>query len=127
MLYEVITLVLPSPLSQPRPDSSWPALAKKGGSSVITSYSIHYTKLYDFPARAYARAAAQLAVPLNLSFAAAPPVFAAILTAAGPHAALWLAFAISIFAFASLFGLFLLHRREERALQDAALPNADRT
>ncbi len=93
----------------------------------ITAVARATLPLQVFPARAYARAAAQLAVPLNLSFAAAPPVFAAILTAAGPHAALWLAFAISIFAFASLFGLFLLHRREERALQDAALPNADRT
>jgi MFS family permease len=67
--------------------------------------------LQIFPTGAYARASAQLALPLNLSFAAAPPVFAALMTSAGPHAALWLAFVISIFAFCTLLGLLLLHRR----------------
>lgn len=41
-----------------------------------------------FPSRAYARAAARLALPLNLSFAAAPPVFANILASQGTDAAL---------------------------------------
>lgn len=49
-----------------------------------------------------------MAAPLNLSFAAAPPIFTAIMTSVGPHAALWLAFAISIFAFGALLGLLLL-------------------
>jgi predicted MFS family arabinose efflux permease len=66
--------------------------------------------LQIFPTAAYARASAQLAMPLNLSFAAAPPVFAAIVTSAGPHAALWLAFAISVLAFGTLFGLWRLQR-----------------
>ncbi|MEF0942768.1 MFS transporter [Rhizobium sp. BR 362] len=73
--------------------------------------------LQIFPAGAYARASAKLAVPLNLSFAAAPPVFAAIMTSAGPNAALWLAFAVSIFAFCTLFSLLLLHRRMNNASQ----------
>lgn len=64
--------------------------------------------LLVFPAAAYARASARLAMPLNLSFAAAPPVFAAILTSAGPHAALWLAFGISLVALGALFGLWRL-------------------
>ena len=66
--------------------------------------------LQVFPSGAYARASAGLAVPLNLSFAAAPPVFTAIVTSAGPHAALWLAMAMSVFAFAALFALMMLHR-----------------
>jgi predicted MFS family arabinose efflux permease len=70
--------------------------------------------LQIFPAAVYARASAQLAVPLNLSFAAAPPVFTAILSSAGPHAALWLALIISIFAFCALLGLLLLQRRVVR-------------
>jgi len=64
--------------------------------------------LLVFPASAYARASARLAMPLNLSFAAAPPVFAAIMAAAGPHAALWLAFGISLLALGALFGLWRL-------------------
>lgn len=75
--------------------------------------------LQIFPSGAYARASARLAVPLNLSFATAPPVFAAIMTSSGPHAALWLAFALSILAFAALLGLLLLEWRTKAA----PLPN----
>lgn len=79
-----------------------------GGITAVTRATL---PLQIFPIGAYARASARLAMPLNLSFAAAPPVFAAIVTSAGPHAALWLALAISIFAFCTFIGLFLLHRR----------------
>lgn len=79
-----------------------------GGIIAVTRATL---PLQIFPADAYARASSQLAVPLNLSFAAAPPVFAAVLTSAGPHAVLWLALIISIFAFGALLGLWLLHRR----------------
>lgn len=82
-----------------------------GVASGITTVTRATLPLQIFPAAAYARASAQLAVPLNLSFAAAPPVFTAILTSAGPHAALWMAFVISIFAFCGLFGLSLLQTR----------------
>ncbi|MFB9952131.1 MFS transporter [Rhizobium puerariae] len=82
-----------------------------GIASGVTAVTRATLPLQIFPTGAYARASAQLAVPLNLSFAAAPPAFAAIMTSAGPHAALWLAFAISIFAFCTLLGLLLLHRR----------------
>lgn len=71
--------------------------------------------LQIFPAGAYARASARLAVPLNLSFATAPPVFTAIMTSSGPHAALWLAFALSILAFVALLSLMQLQRRREVA------------
>lgn len=91
-----------------------------GIASGITSVTRATLPLQIFPAGAYARAAAQLAVPLNFSFAAAPPIFAAILTSAGPHAALWLALAMSVFAFCALLGLLLLHRRTERTSQSAA-------
>jgi MFS family permease len=82
-----------------------------GIASGVTSVARATLPLQIFPAGAYARASAQLAVPLNLAFAAAPPVFTAILTSGGPHAALWLAFVISIVAFCALLGLLLLHRR----------------
>lgn len=81
-----------------------------GVASGVTTVTRATLPLQIFPTGAYARASAQLAVPLNLSFAAAPPVFTAIITSAGPHAALWLAFAISIFAFCTLLGLLLLHQ-----------------
>lgn len=87
-----------------------------GGATAIARATL---PLQIFPAGAYARASAQLAVPLNLSFAAAPPVFAAILTSAGPHAALWLAFAISLLAFGTLFALSLLNRRMSHASQQS--------
>ncbi|MGE7368071.1 hypothetical protein ACQKKX_03245 [Neorhizobium sp. NPDC001467] len=77
----------------------------------MTAVSRATMPLQIFPQGAYARAAAGLAVPLNLSFAAAPPIFAAIMTSAGPHAALWLAFTLSIFAFVMLLTLFLRHRQ----------------
>lgn len=82
-----------------------------GGIIAVTRATL---PLQIFPAGAYARASSQLAVPLNLSFAAAPPVFAAVLTSAGPHAVLWLALVISIFAFGALLGLWLLDRRAEQ-------------
>jgi MFS family permease len=86
-----------------------------GVASGVTAITRATLPLQIFPARAYARASAQMAVPLNLSFAAAPSVFAAIMTSAGPRAALWLAFAISIFAFCALLGLLLLHRQTNAA------------
>ncbi len=86
-----------------------------GIASGITSVTRATLPLQIFPTGAYARASAQLAVPLNFAFAAAPPAFTAILTASGPHAALWLAMGISIFAFGALFGLLLVHRRMSRA------------
>lgn len=88
-----------------------------GIASGVTAVTRATLPLQLFPTGAYARASAQLAVPLNLSFAAAPPVFTAIMTSAGPHAALWLAFAISIFAFCTLLGLLLLHRRMNHVSQ----------
>lgn len=96
-----------------------------GVASGVTAVTRATLPLQIFPAGAYARASAQLAMPLNLSFATAPPVFAAIMTSVGPHAALWLAFALSIFAFCTLLGLLLLHRRTIRTHQDLSL-NADR-
>ncbi len=85
-----------------------------GVASGVTTVARATLPLQIFPTGAYARASSQLAVPLNLAFAAAPPVFTAILTSAGPHAALWLAMVISIFAFCALLGLLLLHRRMRR-------------
>lgn len=84
-----------------------------GIASGITSVARATLPLQIFPSGAYARASSQLAVPLNLSFAAAPPVFAAILTAGGPHTVLWLALVVSIVAFGALLALWLLHRRTE--------------
>lgn len=66
--------------------------------------------LQFFPGAAYAHASAHLAGPLNLAFAAAPPAFAAILTAAGGEVALAVAFAISLIGFAALVWLTLRHR-----------------
>jgi len=86
-----------------------------GVASGVTSVARATLPLQIFPTSAYARASAQLAVPLNFAFAAAPPVFTAILTSAGPHAALWLALVISIFAFGALSGLLLVHRRMRHA------------
>lgn len=83
-----------------------------GGITAVTRATL---PLQIFPTGAYARASAQLSVPLNLSFAAAPPVFTAVMTSAGPHAALWLALVISIFAFCALLGLSLLHNRQRTA------------
>jgi predicted MFS family arabinose efflux permease len=82
-----------------------------GVASGVTAVTRATLPLQIFPTGAYARASAQLAVPLNLSYAAAPPVFAAIITSAGPHAALWLAFVMSIFAFCVLLALLLLHQK----------------
>lgn len=84
-----------------------------GLASGVTAVTRATLPLSIFPAGAYARASARLALPLNLSFAAAPPIFAAIITSAGPHAALWLAFGFSIFAFCTLLALWVLHRRAD--------------
>jgi len=82
-----------------------------GIASGITAVTRATLPLQIFPSGTYARASAQLAVPLNLSYAAAPPLFTAVMSYAGPHAALWSALAISIFAYCTLFGLLLRHRR----------------
>lgn len=81
-----------------------------GIASGITAVTRATLPLEMFPAASYARASAQLGVPLNLSFAAAPPVFTAIMTSAGPHTALWFAFVTTILAFCALLGLYLLHQ-----------------
>ncbi|UXN68026.1 hypothetical protein N8A98_00450 (plasmid) [Devosia neptuniae] len=64
-----------------------------------------------FPAAAYARASSMLALPLNLSFACAPPLFAALLAGPGSDVALWIATALSLAALAALALLVLRHRR----------------
>jgi MFS family permease len=64
-----------------------------------------------FPPAAYARASSMLALPLNLSFACAPPLFAALLTGPGSDTALWVATALSLTALLSLALLVLRHRR----------------
>lgn len=64
-----------------------------------------------FPAAAYARASSMLALPLNLSFACAPPLFATILAGPGSEAALWVATGLSLSALVSLTVLVLRHRR----------------
>ena len=64
-----------------------------------------------FPAEAYARASSMLALPLNLSFACAPPLFAAIIAGPGSEAALWVATGLSLSALVSLAILIQRHRR----------------
>lgn len=63
-----------------------------------------------FPAGAYARASSMLALPLNLSFACAPPLFAALLVGPGSDVALWIATALSLAALVALILLVLRHR-----------------
>nr|WP_314258495.1 MFS transporter [uncultured Devosia sp.] len=79
-----------------------------GGATAVARATL---PLEIFPSDAYARASARLAVPLNLSFAAAPPIFAAILSSAGAETALLLALGLSSFALLCLVALFLLQRR----------------
>lgn len=79
-----------------------------GGATAVARATL---PLEIFPSEAYARASARLAVPLNLSFAAAPPVFAAIISSAGAESALLLALGLSSAALACLLALFLLQRR----------------
>ena len=63
-----------------------------------------------------------LALPLNLSFALAPPLFAAILAGPGSDAALWLATALSLAALTSLALLFLRHARRARLTKSQTEP-----
>ncbi|MCO5217313.1 MAG: MFS transporter [Thermomicrobiales bacterium] len=66
-----------------------------------------------FPREAYARASAKLALPLNLSFAAAPPIFARMLEGPGANSALVVSIALSGAAMACLFLLTLQVRRQD--------------
>lgn len=95
-----------------------------GIASGITAVARATLPLQIFPDGAYARASAQLAAPLNLAFATAPPAFAAILASAGAHAALWLALAISILAFAALFALSRLCRSSAEGSGPLGLPGS---
>lgn len=95
-----------------------------GIASGITAVARATLPLQVFPDGAYARASAQLAAPLNLAFAAAPPTFAAILAAAGPRAALWLALALSLLAFAALFALARLCRSPAEGSGPLGLPES---
>lgn len=79
-----------------------------GGAMAIARSTI---PLAVFPREAYARASARLALPLNLAFAVAPPVFGAILTHVGADVALVLATILSTLA---LSLLVVLARRTER-------------
>lgn len=73
-----------------------------GGAMAIARSTI---PLAVFPRVAYARASARLALPMNLAFAIAPPVFGAILTQAGADTALILATAMSTLALTLLIVL----------------------
>jgi predicted MFS family arabinose efflux permease len=75
-----------------------------GGSMAIARSTI---PLAVFPREAYARASARLALPMNLAFAIAPPVFGAILTHASADAALLLATICSTIALSLLILLAL--------------------
>ena len=86
-----------------------------GGTMAIARSTI---PLAVFPREAYARASARLALPLNLAFASAPPVFGAILTRASVDAALILAIGCSTLALSLLIVLAL--RTEPRALTNGA-------
>lgn len=99
----------------------------------ITAVARATLSLQTFPTSAYARSSAQLAVPLNLSYAVAPPVFAAIVASASPQVALWLALAISILPFMRCLAFYFciagweahLPRQDpEEGRSSAALPNA---
>lgn len=68
-----------------------------------------------FPAKAYAHAAVRLAMPMNLAFAAAPPVFARILEQQSANSALVLSIILSAAALACLAALTILVRRREEA------------
>jgi len=65
-----------------------------------------------FPPASYARASSMLALPLNLSFACAPPLFAAILAGPGGDTALWVATGLSLTALSALALLILRRRRQ---------------
>ena len=69
-----------------------------------------------FPKQAYARASAKLALPLNLSFAAAPPVFARILEGPGANWALVLSICLSAAAIGCLVLLARSVRQSETVL-----------
>lgn len=73
--------------------------------------------LVFFPGDAYARASARLALPLNLSFAAAPPFFASVQSGFGSQAVLGLAMALSL---AALCVLLLLQRPQAAGLPAAS-------
>ena len=65
-----------------------------------------------FPPQAYARASAKLALPLNLSFAAAPPVYAWLLENPGASSALVLSIVLTAAAMTCLILLTLLVHRQ---------------
>lgn len=90
-----------------------------GIASGITAVTRATLPLQIFPTGTYARASARLGVPLNLSYAAAPPLFTTVVTYAGPQAALWLAMVISCIAYCTLLGLLRVHRR----VNDISQPN----
>ncbi len=75
-----------------------------GGAMAIARSTI---PLAVFPMAAYARASTRLALPLNLAFATAPPVFGAILTHASADVALILATTLSTLALLLLVVLAL--------------------
>lgn len=75
-----------------------------GGAMAIARSTI---PLAVFPRAAYARASTRLALPLNLAFATAPPVFGAILTHVSADAALVLATILSTAALGLLIVLAL--------------------
>jgi predicted MFS family arabinose efflux permease len=78
-----------------------------GGAMAVARSTI---PLAVFPREAYARASMRLALPLNLAFATAPPVFGAILTHASADTALLLATGLSTLALALLIALTLRTR-----------------
>jgi MFS family permease len=90
-------------------------VAVYGLSSGVLAVARSTMPLDLFPAAAYARASSMLALPLNLSFACAPPLFAALLSGPGSDVALWVATGLSLMALTALSLLVLRQRRRLRA------------
>lgn len=88
-----------------------------GGTMAVARSTI---PLAVFPREAYARASARLALPLNLAFAIAPPVFGAILTRASAKAALILATGLSTLALSLLIVLALRTASHPRPATESA-------
>ncbi len=97
------------------PTAVWGFVVLFGAASGTMSVARATLPLELFDPSAYAGMAARLALPMNLAFAAAPPVFGLILERGGPLATLAAALVLGLMSLVALITLRILAQQQGRA------------
>jgi hypothetical protein len=99
--------------------SAWVFILVWSGANGILGVLRVTLPLYLFGAHTYGTLMGRMSLPQNLSFAAAPAIFAVVIARGGPQAALWLAIFASLTALIAAIVLARIARPAAEVTLDA--------